>query len=163
MANRAVTFSPADQALKRETRAAIAAAGGQRDAAAYCRIGQQTLSDCGSPNVDRFLPLDAARDLDAVTRAAAGWPIMLRAMAVQLGCGVVPLPEALPCSGDWHRQIAQLTKEQADVIAPLMDALGDGKLCAKDVRERELIRETQQVIQLWVTILAMLEQAAGGE
>lgn len=162
MTDRTVRLSPDDQALKRETRAAIDAAGGQSKAATYCRIGQQMLSDCGSPNVDRFLPLDAARDLDAVTRGAAGWPLVLGALARQLGFDLIERPAtdatgAIPGSGEWHQRIAALTREHADVVGPLLAALGDGQLTAAEVRAGDLIRETDQVIQLWVTIRAMLE------
>jgi hypothetical protein len=158
VANRQARLSPADLALKRQTRETIAAAGGQERASRYCRIGQQTLSDCGAPNVDRFIPVDALRDLEIVTKGAPGWPHTLQQVAIQIGCSVVILPDAAPCSGDWHQRIAELTKEHSDVATALMVSLATGSICARDVRERELLRELDELIQIGVNLRAMLEQ-----
>lgn len=159
MTDRTARLSPDDQDLKVATAAGIAAAGGQSKAAGYCRIGQQMLSDAASPNVDRFLPLDAARDIDRRTRGAAGWPLILSAYARQIGVELFERPDAAPCSGQWHRALADLAREQAEAVAPIMEALADGRLCRRDVIERRLIAEADDVIRRWVTIRAMLEQA----
>jgi hypothetical protein len=157
--NRQVKLTPNDLALKRETRAIIDPLGGQEKAAGMCRVGQQTLSDCASPNVDRFLAIDALRDLEIVNRGQPQWPRLFRQLGAQIGVAVVELPDAVPGAADWHKRIAGLTKEHAEAVSPLMEALGDGELSAREIRERDLVRECDDVIAHWVNIRAMLERA----
>ncbi|MCZ4340597.1 hypothetical protein O4H52_03190 [Sphingomonadaceae bacterium G21617-S1] len=158
---RQVQLTPNDLALKRDTAAIVDPLGGQEKAARFCRVGQQTLSDAASPNVDRFLAIDALRDLEIVNRAQPGWPVLFRQIGAQIGVDVFVRPEAKLCSADWHRLLAELTKEHAEAMGPLMVALADGELCRRDVIERELVREVDDAIATWVTIRALLKMAEG--
>ncbi len=161
MPSRTVPLSPADLVLKRETRDLIADVGGQEPAARYSRPRQQAFSDFGSPNVDRFIEIDAVRDLETATRGKTGWPRITRRLAAEQNCAVVVLPDADASAGDWHQRIADLTKEHSDVAAGLMQALADGTVDARDVRDRDLLRECDEMIQIGVNLRAMLERTLG--
>ncbi len=162
MVDRTVQHSPADQALKRETRALIVAAGGQEEAAKHARRikRHQTHSDYGAPNVDQFMPVDVVADLEGVTRGTPGWPRVTRALASRQNCAVVILPDAVPCSQGWMAKLGQLLKETNDISTRMCAALADGALCAADVRDHDLIAENYHLIELAVNLGAMFEQIA---
>lgn len=160
MADRTAQLPTRDQALKRETKALVHYAGGQAGAAGYARRikRQQSFSDYGAPNVDQFMPIDAVRDLEDVTRGTPGWPHVTRQLAAQQNCAVVILPDAEPSSGCFITAVADLTKENADVSGALLASLADGRVCARDVRERDLVGQVDEQIAVLVNLRAMLER-----
>jgi hypothetical protein len=160
MLDRTAHLPTRDQALKRDTKALVLAAGGQAEAASFARRikRQQSFSDYGAANVDQFMPIDAVRDLEDVTRGTPGWPHVTRQLASQQNCAVVILPDAEPSSGGFIAAMADLTKEYADVSGGLLGALADGHVCAADVRKGDLVAQADELIAVAVNIRAMLER-----
>lgn len=163
MLDRTVQLTPDEQGLKKATAALIKAVGGQEAAAGFCRYDQRRLSEFMSINTRKFMPIDAVEDLEAVCHGTPGWPQVTAYLASRNRCAVVHLPEAVPTDGGVLQAIARLSKEHADVSAGVCSALAEGVLSAADVRQRDLMREVNEMIEVSVNLLAMLEQAPEGD
>jgi hypothetical protein len=111
-------MTPREQALKRASRDLVAAAGGCEMADALCRVQKSQLSAAGSvTEPGRWLPVDAVRDLEAVTHGTAGHPQVTRFLAAEAGYALVKL-RPTPC--DPLQAIGQLSREAADVVHQLV-------------------------------------------
>ncbi|KKC24888.1 hypothetical protein WP12_16810 [Sphingomonas sp. SRS2] len=147
------------QSLKVATGELIDAAGGQARAAEYSRRikRQQSFSDYALVNVDTFIPVDAALDLEARTVGLPGWPHVTREMCARNG-GSFVANVVLPGSTEAHLRLAELIKEFSDVSTAMAVALADGKLCAEDVRRGALVAEADQLVSKAAEVRALLER-----
>lgn len=151
--------APAKQALKRETKRLIEAAGGLEAAALYARPNKTAMGDYGSPNnADRFMPIDAVADLEAITRGSAGWPIVTRMLAKLAGCALVELPTAAPGGGDWMRRIGKLAQDHGALAKRICDAAEDGEVTAAEIRANDLIGLCDDAILTIVNLRALFER-----
>lgn len=126
---------PADQALKRATRALVQAAGGIDQAAALSRLGRSQLAAAGSiTEPDRWLPVDVLRDLMAVTHGHADQLAVLRLLAADAGCVLVPV---IAPAIDPLASIAVLAKESADLVGALAVHAAGSSSAADIVREAD--------------------------
>lgn len=160
MADRTVQHDPRRQSLKVATADLIDAVGGQSRAAEYSRRirRQQSFSDYSAPNVDQFIPIDAAMDLEAVTVGKPGWPHITRALCARAGGAFVAMPAELPGSTEAHLRLAELIKEFSDLSTAMAVALADGKLCARDVRRGALVAEADELVAKAAEVRALLER-----
>lgn len=126
--------------LKATTRGFIAAGfGKQHVAAEFTRVEQQTISDYGSTNprhAETFMPVDVLLDLIK----ASGNNSLLKYLADQSGCLLVPLPQG--GMGEVEKRTARTAEEFGQVIAGVMSALSDqvitrseGETILRDLRE----------------------------
>lgn len=146
-------LSPALQAGKRAVADLIGAAGGGERAAAFCRVGQQKLSDYGSINKpDVFMPVDVIADLEGVTCGLPGAPHVTRYLARRAGFELFALPEAA-AAACWHGLLAQFAKEGADVMAKIATHAPEG-ISAAEVKSSGLIGEIDEAIAILVNMRA---------
>lgn len=153
-----VSASPDKQALKRESKRLIRAAGGVEAAAMFARPNKTAMGEYGSQNTDRFMPVDAIADLEAVTRGTAGWPIMTRMLAAMSSCAVVELPQADALQTDWFKQIGCLASDNGKIAEALCDAAADGVVTAEEVLTKRLIALCDDQILHTVNLRARLER-----
>ena len=153
-------LSPADQLLKLKTKALVAAVGGQEAAPGFARIKRhQAYSEYGSNACpDKFMTLDVARDLEAVTVGGPGWPIITRHLAQCAGGVFVKLPDGPPGSESFHLANADLTAEFADVSGAISRALADGTVQAAEVRTLKLRQHCRDLIEVAMQLDAMFER-----
>lgn len=163
-ADRSAQLNVRQQGAKLASRSLVEAAGGQERATKHCRIKrQQALSDMVGRNVDRFMDIDIAIELESVTKGTPEWPQVTRYMAEQQNCAVVVLPEAELSARDFHAAVAALIRESHDVSTRLIEALGDGIVTPGEVRQARMIEETNALIGAGVNLRAMLERVLAGE
>lgn len=160
MADRMVQHEPRRQSLKVATAELIEAVGGQDKAAEFSRRvkRQQSFSDYARQNVDQFMSIDTAMDLEAVTVAKPGWPHVTRAMCARAGGAFVAMPASVPGSTEAHLRLAELIKEFSDVTTGMALGLADGRLCAADVRTKGLVAEADELVAKAAEVRALLER-----
>jgi hypothetical protein len=153
-------LSPADQLLKLKTKALVAAVGGQEAAPGFARIKRhQAYSEYGSVACpDKFMTLDVARDLEAVTVGTPGHPIITRHLAECAGGVFVKLPDGPPGGDCFHRANAELATEFADVCGSISLALVNGSVDAGEVRQLKLRQHCRDLIEVVMQLDAMFEQ-----
>ncbi|OYZ15620.1 MAG: hypothetical protein B7Y35_06010 [Sphingomonadales bacterium 28-64-96] len=144
---------PRDQALKRATRLLVDAAGGCENAAALCRVGKSQLAAAGCINEpDRWLPVDALRDLMGVTRGHAGAAQLLAHLAAEAGFVLVPVSGAAGGGIDALAAIADLSRETAQLVGVLAEHAAGG------ADPRRVIAEADDVMAKVAGIRAAAEQ-----
>lgn len=114
---------PHEKALALATKRAIQSAGGLEVCEAETGISDTQLSRCCSVNHRDSITI---RDAVTVDHLAAS-PMILQAMARQLGHVVVPRPEARRKAGDLAGSVIELGAEFGDVSRAVLAALHDGK------------------------------------
>ena len=115
------------EAVKRASFALAAKAGGIAQAAASVGIAASRLSEaCSIHHSDRWLNLLNIAELEVV----ADDPVVTRALASISGFDLVP-QQAGPHM-DLHQQLALLSRQAGGLTAGLAEALGDGKIDAKE-------------------------------
>jgi hypothetical protein len=135
-------MNPRDQALKRATRAQVAAAGGCEGAAPLCRLGKSQLAAAGSINEpDRWLPVDVLRDLMGVTAGHADQLAVLQHLAAEVGAVVLPGVDVAAVTLDPAAAIIQISSEANDVVAQLarfVPGRSDPRALIKEADELQL-------------------------
>lgn len=162
---RDIVHPPHLQRLKVGCRMAIDAAGTTQQAAAAADAYQQRMSDCRLTNTDAWLRVDEALALEDVTVGLPGWPAVTRALCAHHGGVFLPLPAADVDGADWHRAIAGVTKEFADIVAPLLELLSDGNISGREVRLsgiRGEIGEAQERLAQLDALCALAERSDSG-
>ena len=122
--DRTIRLTHRQLALKRATREAVRAAGGQEFVGGEVGRTQSRISDYGSRHTADFVPLDLAEAIDALGCGSAGWPHLAGALARAQGMAVAA-PEGEPGRGDCGDlgdRLARVTKEFADVAGCLANA-----------------------------------------
>jgi hypothetical protein len=157
---RIISASSDKQALKRDTKALIRAAGGVEASASYCRTGKSAMGDYQNRNVDSYMPIDVVADLEAVTHDTAGWPIITRRLATMAGGAFVELPEADAMDIGWLSQIGQLAADHGKLSARLCEAAADNTVTPKEVDDLELIAVCDDAIMHLVNLRARFERIA---
>jgi hypothetical protein len=148
-------MQPRDQALKRATRALVEAADGCEMAARLCRVGKSQLAAAGCINQpDRWLPVDALRDLMAVTRGHAGAVQLLAHLAAEAGFALVPVEQLGGI--DPLSAIAELSKESAALLAGLAVMAGGAS------NHRRIIVDCDNVMAKTAAIRAAADQLEKG-
>jgi hypothetical protein len=158
-ARRDVTHSPDKQALKAASKRLVRAVGGVEAAALYSRPMISQLSAYGHPNAPEFMPVDVIADLEGVTHQTPDHPIITRLLARKAGFALVKLPTAPSGAVDWHREIGAISKEMGDVIQPVCEALGDGKVTADDIRTRGIREQIAEAQERLAALDALCAQA----
>jgi hypothetical protein len=157
-----VIHAPEDQALKIAYERSLDAVGGASKAERYSRPKQRRHSEYASLNTDVFPAVDAVRDIDRVTKGAAGWPINLRAVAAQLGCVVTPLPDADPDCIEFHEAMGAVAEEAGGLTRKLCEALKDRQVTDDEVRALRLEEEAYELVTAAVNLLAMIRRVPSG-
>ena len=158
-----MALSVDQQALKQASAKLVKAVGGQEAAESLCRVGQSTLSDgCSFNKENAYLAVDVVADLEAVSVGLPGAPHVTRELARRSGHSLVPLPPAKPHGMSWLDHIASLSKEAGEITSKLAVSCGDG-VCAKDIKQHDLLREADELIQAAVNLRAALQTVAEGE
>lgn len=136
-------ISPEQQGLKRACAALVRTAGGLEEAALHCRVGKTQLGDAGSINrPDKWLSVDAVRDLEAVTHGQPAHPAVTRYLARAAGFALVPLPDVDGGAHIGPLQLAGLAREANDAVTKLAVAIAtDGAVCAAEVLELGLVSQ----------------------
>lgn len=119
--DRAVRLTHRQLALKRATREAVRAAGGQELVAGEVGRSQGRISDYGSRHTADFVPLDVAEVIDALGAGSPGWPHLAGALARAQGLALDPASEDLAAVGcdDLGERLARVTKEFSDLAGCL--------------------------------------------
>jgi hypothetical protein len=105
--------------LKLGTKKLIGAVHGTALAAEIAGTRQQRMSDCQLPNVPEYLRINEVQELEDAARGSDGWPQLTRAMARHHGFALLPLPEGALGDSDWHRSLADVSREVDDAIGKL--------------------------------------------
>jgi len=150
--------------LKRATKGLVRAVGGS-DAAAESlaeaggvRVRQQRISDCTLPNTADFLRIDEAAELEDLSHGQPGWPHLTRALARRQGFALLPLPSAPDGLTDWHRQLAEVSREAGEAVGKVCDALaGDSRVDRGEVAEGRLVEEVDEAIAALAGLRALLQ------
>lgn len=121
-------FASADQELKAASKLLGRSYGGGEAMAALLGRRQQHYSDCGNPNVDVWLTIHEAAQLEDRTVGSAGHPPVTRALAARQGFALVRLPEALPGDVALLTLMGTLASESGDVTQAICSALTDSKI-----------------------------------
>lgn len=118
--------APVLSRLKRACRAAIAASGGIDGAAASAGKARSTVGNWNNRNMADLPTLADAFVLDEVALCQGMAPPILSAMAAELGCALIRLPD---CAGDGDDLVAALvssTAEFGDVAQRMLAIDADG-------------------------------------
>lgn len=148
------------QAIKRDTKALIRAAGGVEAAASYSRTGKTAMGDYQNRNIDSYMPIDVVADLEAVTHDTAGWPIITRRLATMAGGAFVELPEPGKLDSGWFEQIGQLAADHGKLSERLCAAAADNSVTAAEIAEADLIAVCDDAILHLVNLRARFERIA---
>ncbi|MCG6115074.1 MAG: hypothetical protein MEQ84_07730 [Mesorhizobium sp.] len=132
------------RALSMSVRRAAKLGGGAASVQHMTRVGEADLSRYGAPEQDdRHCPVDVAIDLDRM----AGSPVIVAAMASLLGYRLVAEARA-PGAEMCLREVARISTESSEVVAAVLDAMADGKLCEADRRRINMeIEEACRVLR----------------
>jgi hypothetical protein len=116
--------------------------------AAQCEISPADLARICDPTTGRAVPLEHVLGLpdDA-------YRVVVDKLAQRAGLALVDMPKAGEM-GDDFRAIAAAQRESADVVARGLDALADGRMCARE--GAELAAECDEAI---AALLAIRERA----
>jgi len=169
MANRGIDgaegLTPEKQGAKVASRALVRAVGGQEACPGFARYTRhQAYSEFASiEHGDKFMPIDVVIDLEAVTHGMPGHPHVTRYLCERAGGAFVALPAAEITAKDFHGAVSALISESHDVATRLIEALGDGRVTAAEVRSAKMIEETNALIGVGVNLRAMLERVLTGE
>lgn len=150
--------------LKVASRKTVKALHGTALAAEVTGSRQQRMSDCQLPNTTDFLRIDEVIDLEDAARGSEGWPAVTRAQARHHGFELLPLPGCVVGDSDWHRSLADVSREVGDAVAKVCAALADdGKVSAEEIRDGQVIEEIDDAMaklaQLKGLCLAELRRA----
>lgn len=116
--------------LKAATRQLLKTAGGGNEGARITRVGQQVLSNYGSPSddhVERFAPIDVIADLEV----ECGQPIVTRKLAELNNCLLVPLPHGANGDGVAARA-GRSAHEFGELMEDVFTALKDGRITREE-------------------------------
>jgi hypothetical protein len=155
---RTVQHPPQLQALKRQTKALVKAAGGQEEAEGVTGKSQPRLSAYGLPNTPDFAPIDTVLALEAVTHGTLGHPLVTRFLASEAGYLLVAKPAALPADVDWCAALARAGAEFQDVQQRVLNALPDG-VTAAEIVGTDLRREIGEAMQCLAQLDALAARA----
>ncbi|TZG26486.1 phage regulatory CII family protein [Sphingomonas montanisoli] len=157
-------LEPRKQRLKNAVDDLVGAVGGAEKAPHYTRLKRpQSFGEYASiDHPDRWAPLDVIADLERNTRHLPGAPHVTRVMCAEAGGAFVKLPDGGTPGSCFHRTLAELTIEYGEVAAHLIAALGDGKLCADDVKQRRLIPEVDDALAKLAQLRMQLEAVEQG-
>lgn len=161
MARGADDLKPTDIALSGATGDAVHAAGKQVYVAHMLGRGQSTINAWGNEEAAEFIPLRLVPALERMATGQEGWPHITRALARMQGFELFRLPPPDGDAGDWLAQIGLLWSEGGDVASKMCAALGDGRICADDVRRLRMIEEAEQLVSVAVTLLGRLRAVVG--
>lgn len=149
---------PADrQALKVAFGRLVRSVGGQEAAVQFTRFTRhQALSDFANPSAEhaqRFAPIDAVADLEAISHGTAGHPVVTRQLARLAGYALVPLPRPRGEAADFAGHLQAIIRESADVTMDLSLHL---QKAPGPEEAAKLIAETDEAIQALVELRAVL-------
>lgn len=140
-----------DRLLKIATDELIHSCGGQVTASQHCRVKNKALSKYASLNEDgegAFMPVDVVRCLERLS----GVPIVTRHLAREAGFELVAVPTGRVPATHWPQHLAAVSKESGDVVQGLATAIGDGRVCARDVRQHDMINQALELAALAVSL-----------
>ena len=133
--------------LKVATRKAVKAVHGTQLAGEIVGARQQRMSDCQLANTPEFLRIDEVVDLEDAARGSHAWPQITRALARHHGFELLPLPGCAPGDSDWHRALADVSREAGDAVAKICGALADdGKVSATEIRDGRVVEEIEEAM-----------------
>lgn len=124
--------SPALARIKRHVRRAVELCGGVDGAAATAERGRSVAGDWANLNHRAFPPIDCALALDEVAIALGGVPPILSALAAELGCVAIRLPEAVHGECALANAMIAASAEFGDVAHEVRDATRDGAVTAAE-------------------------------
>lgn len=163
-APRDIILSAELKRLKSSTRRAVRDLGGTSLVAEELGIRQQRVSDCQLVNTADFLRIDEVHALEEATRGAPGWPAITRAQARNHGFELMPLPAALDASPSWHQSIADVSREAADVVAVVAQALAnDGDVSAREICDANIVEEIDEAIGKLMVLRGRCSAALEGD
>jgi hypothetical protein len=148
--------------LKIATRKTVKAAGGTGLAAEITAVRQQRISDCQCNNVPEYLRINEALHLEEEVAHTPEWPAITRTMARHHGFALLPLPDSSMIAGtsDFHKAIADVSRETGEAVARTCAALADGEVTPDEVKQGELVEEIDQAINSLVMLRGLCVAAA---
>jgi hypothetical protein len=126
--NTTAPIPPHEKALALATKRAIQSAGGLELCEQETGISDTQLSRCSNVNLRDSITIRDAVTVDNL----AGQPLILKAMARQLGHLVIPLPQTSTDPDTLAATVLQLAAEFGDVSRSVHDAIRDGKVTAEE-------------------------------
>lgn len=153
--------------IKRACRELVKSVGTQTEAAdilAMKKDGQRRVSELVSANCPDSFTLFQALELEEEARGAPDWPQITRAMARHHDFELLPLAAALPGVVDWHRGMAEVSKEAGEVVQKICEALAnDGRVTPREIREASLIEQIEEALAKLANLRAMARAVSEGE
>lgn len=153
--------------IKRACRELVKSVGTQSEAADILGMkkdGQRRISELVSANCPDSLTLFQAIELEEEARGAEDWPQITRAMARHHDFELLPLASALPGLVDWHRGMAEVSKEAGEVVQKICNALAnDGQVTPREIRDNSIIEEIEEAIAKLVNLRAIARAVSEGE
>lgn len=143
--------SPALARIKaRGIRPAISASGGIDGAAVTAQRSRSVVGDWNNLNHEAFPPIDCSHALDEVALAVTGKAPILTAIAAELGCVVIRLPEAHGECAPLAMGLAEATGEFGDIAHAITDGLRDGRLspAERDATVAQIDEAIASLVQL---------------
>lgn len=148
--------------LKLAVRDSIADCRGIEKAAVAAGRQQSTAGLWNNLNQRDMPPVDCATQMDALAIANGGAPHITAAMAAELGRVLVELPDAATARDCWHRIMADLSAEGADLLGGLLRDLADKRISAHEAQARR--QDTRALLAVIVEADQRLRAIAeGGE
>lgn len=126
---------PARARIKRKVREAIGLCGGIDGAAATAERCRSVAGDWNNLNSDVFPPLDCALAMDEIAVALGRSPVIVAALARELGGVFVPGVDAIADEGTLTGGVMALAKELGDLAAAVNAGLADGDFSKDDAAE----------------------------
>lgn len=114
--------------IKRAVREAVQRTGGTEGAAATTGRTKSTAGRWMNLNEADLPPIDAAFAMDEILVASGAGPLILRAMARELGQSVVAQVEGEADGCDYHMALAMISQGSGSLAATLATALSDKKV-----------------------------------
>lgn len=152
--------SPQLARIRRAVKAAISLNGGIDGAAATCGKSRSLLGNFNARDRAETPCLADALALDEVAGMRGAVPPIVAALAAELGCAVVRLPEAggfADCSGDLKSALLDAVGEFGDVATRLRGGMAGGVPCPQD-RDALVVDIDEAIVAL-----VRMRVLAGGE
>ncbi|MFC6656543.1 phage regulatory CII family protein [Roseibium salinum] len=147
--------------MKAAFRRLLRDAGGQSEAAAATRVGQQALSRYGSPHHETdHVPADVLMDLTM----DADNPEVIRTLCRLAGGVFVPLPATRRNDACWPQELGAMVRSGAEAAESICKALSDdGRISLEEIQDLDIRNKLSAAIEALAVLDGHARQVEGVE